>query len=99
MIACMLSEGWQEKTMSMPVNSTVLEHRLEALLNLPEMSVTDEDIEKLRKLIEETTVFIHYDDTITQIVMEEVQSFFDGSKTASEVGKIIDSRIDSYLNE
>ncbi|MBR0163643.1 MAG: hypothetical protein IJQ12_03095 [Lachnospiraceae bacterium] len=98
-IACMLSEGWQEKTMSMPVNSTVLEHRLEALLNLPEMSVTDEDIEKLRKLIEETTVFIHYDDTITQIVMEEVQSFFDGSKTASEVGKIIDSRIDSYLNE
>ena len=50
-------------------------------------------------LIEETTVFIHYDDTITQIVMEEVQSFFDGSKTASEVGKIIDSRIDSYLNE
>ena len=39
------------------------------------------------------------DDTIMEIVNDEVQSYFDGQKTAQEVASLIQSRVSTYVLE
>ena len=39
------------------------------------------------------------DGTVKDIILEETQYFFEGQKTAGEVGKIIQDRVQLYLDE
>ena len=39
------------------------------------------------------------DGTVKDIILEETQYFFEGQKTAVEVGKIIQDRVQLYLDE
>lgn len=60
--------------------------------------VTDEHINKIRKAYEKTFIPLH-SDIIYEIVIEEVQYYFDGSKDLNDVCDIIQSRAQLMLNE
>ena len=44
-------------------------------------------------------LYEYYCNPIRDIVEEETKPFFDGDKTAEEVAKIIDNRVQLYLDE
>ena len=44
-------------------------------------------------------LYYYYYNPIQEIVAEETQPFFDGKKTAEEVAKVIDNRVQIYLYE
>ncbi len=62
-------------------------------------AATPEQIEELRTLIELARPVNSSDSQILQIISEEAQAYFKDKKTAEEVAKIIQSRVNLYVNE
>lgn len=62
-------------------------------------ATTQEEVDEIRTLIENTTSFSTYDEEINKIVNEETKPFFEGQKSANDVAKIIQSRVQIYVNE
>lgn len=58
-----------------------------------------EDLQAVFALYENSVVPASIDTAILEIVLEEAQAFFDGDKTAMEVGDILNNRISIYLSE
>ncbi|MBR5970087.1 MAG: hypothetical protein IK016_07045 [Lachnospiraceae bacterium] len=98
-IRVMLSPEWQRKIWSLPLNVQVLEEQLSELTAKADAVLTPAQTEQMRKVIDETTVYVPTDDTIRQIIQEECAAFFAGAKSAEEVAALIDSRVTMYLNE
>ena len=55
--------------------------------------------EKVVALIEGTTRVANYDTTITDIVKEDCEAYFSGQKSAEDVAKLIQSKVNIYVNE
>ena len=64
---------------------------------LPNMST--EQVSKFIKFVESIDKCVYYDEDIETIINEEVASFLAGQKSASEVARIIQSRVEIYVNE
>lgn len=64
---------------------------------LPNM--TTEQVEEFIKFVESIDKSAYHDEDIEAIINEEVASFFTGQKSASEVAKVIQSRVEIYVNE
>ena len=61
--------------------------------------MTQEEIDYLVNYIETIDKFEFYDDEIFKLIEEEAKPFFAGQKSAEEVSKIIQSRVQIYVNE
>lgn len=57
------------------------------------------DIDRYKQIIESTTKVANYNSEIVDIVTEEAEAYFKGQKSAQDVAKIIQSRVQVYINE
>lgn len=62
-------------------------------------AMTQEQADKLLDLINSTTRIVNSNDSIVQIVIEEAQAFFAGQKSAEEVARLTQSKVNLYVNE
>ena len=56
-------------------------------------------MQQIRELIETTTKMADYDNAIIQIVSEQAKPFFEGQKSAEDVAKLVQSKVNIYVNE
>lgn len=59
----------------------------------------DEDVALWTAVIESVTSVQEYNYVLTNIVMEEAGAYFDGEKSIDEVTKVIQGRVNIYVNE
>lgn len=64
---------------------------------LPNM--TTEQVEEFINFVEGIDKCVYYDEDIEAIINEEIASFFAGQKNASDVARVIQSRVEIYVNE
>ena len=62
-------------------------------------AATQEQGDAILAAIDSASVLLGSDDTVTQIITEEAQAYFEGQKTAQEVAGIIQSRVQIYVDE
>ncbi|MGI5976709.1 MAG: ABC transporter substrate-binding protein [Candidatus Limivicinus sp.] len=62
-------------------------------------AVTQEQADELMDVITSTTNVGSYNESIFDIVKEQAQAFFEGQKSAQEVAKLIQSKVNIYVNE
>ncbi len=69
--------------------------------NKPEeiYALKPEQVAQIRELVETTTKLADYDAEIQGIVSEQAQAFFSGQKSAEEVARLIQSKVNIYVNE
>ena len=60
---------------------------------------TQADIDYMINLLGSADKLVNYNDSISNIVIEEAQSYFEGQKSAADTAKVIQSRIQIYVNE
>jgi ABC-type glycerol-3-phosphate transport system substrate-binding protein len=60
---------------------------------------TDADIAKVMDLINNADIIARNDLSLINIINEEADAFFAGSKTAAEASKLIQDRVQTYVNE
>ena len=58
-----------------------------------------QQVDQIRELLETTTKMADYDNSIIQIVTEQAAPFFEGQKSAEEVAKLVQSKVNIYVNE
>lgn len=61
--------------------------------------LTEEEAKMMTDLIESADHMYYYDTNVMDIITEEAQVYFDGQKSAEEVAKIIQNRVQTYVNE
>ena len=61
--------------------------------------MTEQEETALRNLIGSVTVFNRNDTSLSDIIEEETQAFFNGQKSAEDTAKMIQSRATIYVNE
>ncbi len=62
-------------------------------------ALSQEQVDQIRELIETTTKMADYDDSIIRIVTEQAAPFFEGQKSAEDVAKLVQSKVNIYVNE
>ena len=62
-------------------------------------ALTEDQVQQIRELIETTTKMADYDNSIIQIVTEQAAPFFEGQKSAEDVAKLVQSKVNIYVNE
>lgn len=62
-------------------------------------AMTEAQAAKLKNLIESTTKVSDSNSTLTEIVVEEAVPYFEGQKSAEETAKLIQSKVNIYINE
>ena len=61
--------------------------------------VSQEEVNAFVDLIDNTTKVVYNDDEITDIVFEEAQAYFEEDRSLEETIKIIQKRVETYVNE
>ena len=77
--------------MGVMVDASGVEHKLGAL--------TQEQADELVALIESATQLADYSDSVIEIVIEQAAAYFDGQKSAQDVAKLVQSKVNIYVNE
>lgn len=62
-------------------------------------SMTEEQIEAMMKDLDSLGPYPYIGNVVEDIILEEADSFFNGNKSAEDVAKIINNRVQLYLNE
>ena len=62
-------------------------------------AMTQEQADKLIEVINTTTRVVNTNSNLLQIAVEEAQPFFAGQKTAEEVARLTQSKVNLYVNE
>ena len=62
-------------------------------------AVTEDEAAQIRALIESTTKVLDYDQSIYDIVQEQIAPYFDGQRSAEDVAKLVQSKASIYVNE
>lgn len=73
-----------------------------AIINGKEVKVgkvTEEEIAKIDELLSSITQVMRYDTKVQEIITEETGAFFSDQKSAEEVAKLIQNRVQTYLSE
>ena len=60
---------------------------------------SDADIALLERLVAGTHKHYEQNSTVTEILMEETEAYFNGEKTVDEVAELIENRVSTYVNE
>ena len=53
----------------------------------------------IKDLIDSSVASTNNDTTILNIISEEAQGYFEGQKSAQDVAKVIQSRVQTYVSE
>ena len=61
--------------------------------------LTQAEAEQIWSLITSVNTLMYSDQEISTILTEEVEYFFQGNKTAREVASVIQSKVQTYINE
>lgn len=61
--------------------------------------LTKAEIDSYMNVIKSADKLVNYNESISDIIIEEAQSYFSGQKDAASVAKIIQSRVQIYVNE
>ncbi len=61
--------------------------------------LSQEQADRIYELISTTTKFANSDDSIYDIVAEQAEAFFLGQKSVDEVARLIQSKVNIYINE
>ena len=61
--------------------------------------LSQEQVDQIRELLETTTKMADYDNDIIRIVTEQAAPFFEGQKSAEDVAKLVQSKVNIYVNE
>ena len=61
--------------------------------------LTQEQVDQIRELMETTTKMADYDNSIIEIVTQQAAPFFEGQKSAEDVAKLVQSKVNIYVNE
>ena len=69
------------------------------ILSYKDKQLSDEQISTFKKLLNEASPIPNDADTISAIIEEELGAFLAGQKTTEETAKIMDSRVQLYLDE
>ena len=69
------------------------------VIDLSQIQVTQEDVDKVMYIIENTENTMSYDSSILNIITEETSAFFAGQKSAADTAKIIQDRVRTYVSE
>ncbi|MFA9465225.1 MAG: ABC transporter substrate-binding protein [Velocimicrobium sp.] len=62
-------------------------------------TVTDEECEKVMTFLKSLNQVMRYDEKIYTIMDEETGAYFAGQKSAEETAKLVQNRVNTYLNE
>ena len=62
-------------------------------------SITEKQAQMLRTTITDTTRLLNFDESIDDIVTEGAQAFFEGQRSAEECARLIQSKVNIYVNE
>ena len=71
----------------------------DGLLGTPIFAMTEEEALEIRSIIDSTVVGSRPDLTIRMIIIEEFQAFKNDLRTAADAARIIQNRVQTYLNE
>jgi hypothetical protein len=74
------------------------------------ITVSDQQLQTFKELLEEyralveklsdnINTYVLFDASLNDMVSPEVQHFYDGTRTADEVARVLQNRIDLYLSE
>ncbi|MCL2662091.1 MAG: hypothetical protein FWE83_02020 [Oscillospiraceae bacterium] len=62
-------------------------------------AMTEEEAADIRALVHNADLPFQYDETVYMILMEESPLFFDGQRTAEATARVIQNRVQAYLDE
>lgn len=62
-------------------------------------SISQEDIDNFNKLIDGISSYSALDRQVMQIVQDEIKPFISGGKSADEVAKLIQNRVNTYISD
>jgi len=62
-------------------------------------AMTEEDAAEIREIVTSASIRHQFDDIVWTIVQEDVQPFFAGIRSAEEAARIIQNRVQRYLDE
>jgi len=62
-------------------------------------ALTAEEGQLLRGIVESASLLGRHDETITEMVQEEILPFFNGDRSAADTARILQNRIQTYLGE
>lgn len=94
-----------------PLNKNVVEKQLqkaeeaikEGTLQVPhgkpDAKVVEARVQTMKSILEHAGLKRTSDFKVTSIILEEFQSYMSGQKTAEQVSKLIQNRVNTYLNE
>ena len=62
-------------------------------------ALTDTEEKGLRAIIENASIVTHNNESIENILNEEISTFLSGSRSAADTARILQNRVQTYLNE
>ena len=62
-------------------------------------ALSQEQVRKIREVVETTDKIVQFDIGVYEKIIEEARPYFNGQKTAQEVARLIQSKINLYVNE
>jgi hypothetical protein len=62
-------------------------------------ALTDAEERGLRAIVESASILGQFNEIVTNMVREETASFFAGSRSAADTARVLQNRIQTYLNE
>ena len=65
----------------------------------PYYSLTQEQADKVMEVINTATKLYSQNTAVLDIITEQTDAFFAGQKTAEEVGKLVQGKMNIYVNE
>ena len=68
-------------------------------LMLPIYSMTAEEASTLRTIVESADLMGRFDETVTEMVREELLPFLAGDRSAADTARILQNRLQTYLSE
>ncbi len=108
-VSTFFASEWQQTVSALPVNTAVLQARVAQSMDPETHPGTWDDIamrpttqgeaDQVLALIDNTTALLYMDEYLMNIIMEEVEAFYAGAKSAADTAAIIQNRVSTYLAE
>ncbi|RED75090.1 ABC transporter substrate-binding protein [Cohnella phaseoli] len=93
-----MNKGVAEKALDL-VQENIKEAKTQLINGYVPDPLSDEQLQDLKELVGKADTFAQMDSKVVMIVIEEATSYFAGQKSAEEIGKLIQNRVTTYLNE
>jgi len=62
-------------------------------------ALSEDEANLIREIVSTASLLARFDETVTEMIQEEVLPFFAGDRSAADTARILQNRIQTYLNE